>query len=187
MIIQDSNALRQVSKPVTIEEVTGLTNRLEMELSRSNNGIGLSAIQIGIPKRVSVIKSEDSFIHLINAEVIEKDEPFVFVGEGCLSMPGIYVDTKRYKQVSVSTDVVRGDKFDKETWEFYYDESNDLTPIAVQHEIDHFDGILISDREVHDNKTKRRESQKVGRNSPCPCGKLKEDGSPVKYKKCCGS
>lgn len=183
MITSDIKYLRTISDPVTVDEVDDIINKLEKELSRCHNGIGLSAIQIGIPKRVSVIKQGDEFIHLINAKITEKDDPMVFVGEGCLSMPGIYVDTQRYRQISISTDVVRDGKFDNEEWAFYF-EDNILIPIAVQHEIDHFDGILIQDREWVQEAIKN--STKVGRNDKCPCGKLKPDGSPLKYKKCCG-
>jgi len=183
MITQDLQFLRQVSDPVTIGEVDDIVHKLEKELNKCNNGVGLSAVQIGIPKRVSVIKHRDSFIHLINAKVIEEEEPFVFVGEGCLSMPGVFVDTQRYKQVTISTDVIRDDKFEEEEWLFYWD-GTELTPIAIQHEIDYFDGILIQDREII--VAPAILSSKTGRNDPCPCGKKKPDGKPLKYKKCCG-
>jgi len=187
-IIGDQTTLHQVSEKVEANEDTiSIINRLESILSNHDNGYGLSAIQIGIPKRISVLKKKNGeFIHLINPEVIEKDDEFTFHGEGCLSFPGLYLDTQRYKQVSVRNQVIENGSLREEKLCFYYSKmeeagSDGIIAIAVQHEIDHMNGITITDhgKSFEKGTTIVRDSVKISRNDPCPCG------SGKKYKKCC--
>lgn len=183
-LVKDVEFLRQKSTPVLdVAEAKELISNLQSVLSKSDEGIGLSAIQIGIPKRLSLIKHRGIYISLINPVVVENDEEFVFTGEGCLSIPGVYVDTVRYRHFVIDNNVIDEDKFRVERQYYYFDpllrgkDPNGLTPIVVQHEMDHFDGVLMLDKKA---KTVPKVSQKsIGRNEPCPCG------SGLKYKKCC--
>jgi len=184
-IIQDCNILRQKSTYVeSVEEAKDIINKLEKCLSITSNGVGLAAIQIGISKQVGVIYYNDISLHLINPEIIEVEDEIVFLNEGCLSFPNVYFDTKRYKHLTIKTDVIDGNEFRKETQYFYYaydntEMGNDgLLAIAVQHEIDHFNGKLITDHRIVQKPIIVQ--KKVGRNDLCPCGSNK------KYKKCCG-
>lgn len=192
-IIQDISVLRQKSENVTsVDEAKDLISRLEDVLKNTSNGVGLAAIQIGCPKKVSVIKNNDgTYFHLINPEILEVEDEFVYFNEGCLSFPGVHRNTKRYRQITVKHQKINRDKFEDETFVSYY--SNDKKEsgndgescIAIQHEIDHFNSKLIIDSDIKSEPIKR-DSEKIGRNDKCPCGKVDENGKRLKYKKCCG-
>jgi len=191
-IVQDLSVLRQKSESVvSVEEATDLISRLKKALDKESTGIGLAAIQIGHPKTVGVINTPNGVFHLINPEIISKEDEFIFYNEGCLSLPGIRHNTKRYKHIVIKNHRIEDNKFEEETLYFYYSPdpeemgNSGLIAIAVQHEIDHFNGNLILDNKV-ENKPVQRESKKVGRNDPCPCGKKDSNGNVLKYKKCCG-
>lgn len=184
-IVNDISVLRTKSENVvSVKEAKDLITQLESALEKTNNGVGLAAIQLGVPKKVGVIKLQDKCIHLINAEIIDKSEEFIYYNEGCLSYSGVYLNTKRYKQITVKHNIIIDDKFEDEVFEAYYssDEKeigNDgIIAIAIQHEIDHFNGLTIYDHNII-SKPLVRDNVKIGRNDPCICG------SGKKYKKCC--
>ena len=139
MIVTDIIELKKVSEEVELKEVDNIVKQLEEELDKHKTGIGLSAIQIGLIKKVAIIKlPKKEKIVLYNAKILEKSEKFRFKNEGCLSIPGLYVDTRRYNQITVENN---GEMFC----------SYGLEAVAIQHEIDHMNGILILNR-----KWKRR-------------------------------
>ena len=188
-IVQNIKTLRQKSEPVaSVEEATGLIQDIEKVLAQTPNGVGLAAIQIGVPKRIAVAKyGKKDEIHthyLINPEVVEADGEVIFHNEGCLSFPGLYRNTKRYQHFVIKNQVIDNGEFREEKQYFFY--SNDptepgntgLIAIAVQHEIDHMNGDLLIDKEEIIG-TPIKAEKKIGRNDPCPCG------SGKKYKKCC--
>ena len=185
-VIQDLNILRKKSDPVeSVEEAKSIIDQLEVALDKKDNGVGLAAIQIDIPKRVGVIKYYDKVLYLINAEFVEKEEEFIYFNEGCLSLPGTYFNTKRYKHYIIKNQRIEGDHFEEDTLYFYYSEDkqesgNDgLIAIAVQHEVDHFNGKLIYDVKDERKIKPIERTKKAGRNDKCPCG------SGKKFKKCC--
>lgn len=182
----DEKILRQKSEPVaSVEEATALIQKLEAALKQIDNGVGLAAVQIRIPKQVGVIQGRDGNIYLINPVLESAEEEFVFGREGCLSKPGLYRNTKRFRHYTIKNQVIDGDEFREEIQYYFYGETPDepghmgLEAIAVQHEMDHFDGKMIVDQEEIKGKTVERGKEKVGRNDPCPCG------SGKKFKKCC--
>jgi len=166
-------------------------------LGKYDNGIGLSAIQIGIPKRIFVIKHEQDeemvFDNFINPEVVDCEGEFTFAGEGCLSFPGLYLNTKRFYHYTIKRGLFDEGGYREETDYFYYPETveeyttreNSISSIAVQHEMDHLSGLVLPEYGVK-NVSIQNVEDKVGRNDSCPCGKKKADGSPIKYKRCCG-
>ena len=187
-LVTNQVKLREVSTNVeTVEEAEEIIAKLKTILDDHDNGVGLAAVQIGIPKRVGVIKKpEGGYEYLINAEFKEGLLEFVFCHEGCLSLPNTYLDTQRYKQVTIQNQRIREGKLEDQTECYYF--SNDPTEhgnsgivaIAVQHELDHFDGKLITDKHVVlPTSAIQRVSTKIGRNDKCPCG------SNQKFKKCC--
>jgi len=198
-IIQDISVLRQISTPVeSVKEAQKIIKKVTKALEKTSNGVGLGAIQIGIPKRVVVIKhkSGKGYHYLINPSLVEANEEFVFVKEGCLSFPNKFMDTVRYKHYTIDNHVIDGDELRTERQYYFYSNDPDelqwsdgLMCIAVQHEMDHLNGVIFLDRhkEVLEMVGDATVSipEKIGRNDPCPCGKLKANGSPVKYKKCC--
>lgn len=193
-ILSDKTILNQISKPVTVEEAVNVIKELENALRVCPHGIGLSAIQIGIPKQVFIIKDCDDgnvFHRFVNPVKIECSHPFIFQNEGCLSYPGLYLNTNRFHHYVLKRQIVDGNNFRDETNYFYFPESTDepvnqahaLMSIAVQHEMDHLSGLILP--EYGFSKLQIRDD-KAGRNDPCPCGKKNDSGVPLKYKKCCG-
>jgi len=209
-IVTDVSTLRKPSSNIDdVKECKSIIEKLETALSKVN-GVGLSAVQIGIHKKVSIIKrigrSGEEMVHLINTELVETEEEFVFNNEGCLSLNQKPAKCKRFKHVIIDNDKIVDDHFEKERLYFWYSDDPDdvntdgITAIAVQHELDHFQGVIITDRspyEVNSSgdsfekavdevaKPSKNTASKIGRNDPCPCGKKKSNGNPVKYKKCC--
>ena len=182
MIVKDETILRKVSTDVSsAQEAKDILNDLEKELKKCPNGVGLGAIQIGTPKRVALIIHKGERYELINPTLIEHDEEFLHHDEGCLSIPGTHVIVPRYTQITIENTVLdenAPDGWRRETQvHFVGDDRKTLIPIAIQHEMDHFDGVLITDKEIKLKPIKG--GDKIGRNSPCPCG------SGKKYKKCC--
>lgn len=184
-IVTDINLLKRKSTNVeTVIEALDIINKLENTLKKISNGVGLSAIQIGIPKKVSIVKQRDgNFLHLINPEIVEKSDEFVFFGEGCLSFPNVYINTKRYRTFVIKNMFISDDKFEEENGVFYSDtgseHTSDIESIAAQHEIEHCLGETMFDSEIKPAE-QRIVDKEVSRNDPCPCG------SGKKYKKCCG-
>lgn len=100
------------------------------------DGIGLAAPQIGVSKRIIVVDPGDNYIEIINPEIIYS-EGEQNRNEGCLSVPGKIGWCKRSQKV-----IVKGVNPQGEQMEI---EAEDLFATALQHEIDHLDGILFSD------------------------------------------
>lgn len=144
MIITDENKLRIKCEDVLPEEVDSLIKQLEEELTRSDEmgkpGIGLSAIQIGIPKRCAIVRiynsnGPDLNINLVNCKISKTYGEFTFKNEGCLSFPGLSVDTKRYKEIVVEDNLVEPHRFI----------ATGLLAVCIQHELDHLEGKLLID------------------------------------------
>lgn len=100
-------------------------------------GSGLAAPQIGVGLRVFVYDVDDELGHLINP-VLDLSDEIQDGEEGCLSIPGIAIDTKRAKRVVAKGHTMHGDPV--------VIEGSDLLARCVQHETDHLDGILFIDR-----------------------------------------
>ena len=105
-------------------------------------GIGLAAIQVGIPKRVIVLDIEQKEgqknpICLVNPEIIKKSKNNSTYEEGCLSVPGQFAEIDRPDKCHVKYLDYYGEK--KEI------KAEGMLAICIQHEIDHLEGILFID------------------------------------------
>ncbi len=135
--------LKQKAAP--IENIDDRTQQLVEDMVNTMyaaSGIGLAANQVGIPQRLCVIdtsqrEEKGSLIVLINPLILEV-EGSVEAEEGCLSIPGCSTMIKRAEKVHV-----RGLTIDGKPIEI---EGTGLLARALQHEIDHLDGLLIFDR-----------------------------------------
>ena len=112
-------------------------------------GIGLAAIQVGVPKRVITMdlhkKDEPKDPHVfINPEILWTSEERAVYEEGCLSIPEYYEEVERPAQVKVAYLDREGAKRELE--------ANGLLATCLQHEIDHLNGVLFID---HISKLKR--------------------------------
>lgn len=141
--------IRKIGDPVLrikakkIEEVTKKTNDLidnMFETMYAEDGVGLAAPQIGISKRIAVVDvREDNKIVLINPEIIA-EEGKAIMEEGCLSIPGETGDVIRSQNIKVKSLDRKGNEI-----EF---EAEGYEARAIQHEIDHLNGILFIDKVV---------------------------------------
>lgn len=144
MIITDEEALRIKCEDVLPEEIAPLREKLEAGLRYSaalgRPGIGLAATQIGIGKRMAIVRITGSNgtkhnVDLVNCKIKEKFNEAFFDGEGCLSFPGMAVRTRRYKEIYVVDNAVEPHSF----------VATGLFAVCVQHELDHLLGILLPD------------------------------------------
>jgi len=106
-------------------------------------GVGLAAPQVGLPLRLAVLdvtpaNQPKNLVVLINPEIVVTEGECLWE-EGCLSVPDYCEEVKRKKKV-----IVRCQNLEGENVEVVGD--NNLLSIALQHEIDHLDGILFIDR-----------------------------------------
>ncbi|WP_202079906.1 peptide deformylase [Caldalkalibacillus salinus] len=102
------------------------------------DGVGLAAPQVGIPKRVTVIDvgDDNGLIELINPVIVSKSGEQLGP-EGCLSFPGLLGDVRRAQKCKVRALNRHGETFEIE--------GEDLLARALQHEIDHLNGVLFTD------------------------------------------
>lgn len=129
--------LRQATTPVV--EVTDELRRLISHMFDTMyhaRGIGLAAPQVGRTERIAVVDVDDNPLVLINPEVVERNGK-AKGEEGCLSIPDIYADVERPRDVTV-----RALDRDGEPFEIT---ATDLLARCLQHEIDHLDGKLFID------------------------------------------
>jgi len=132
-------------KAETISEINGDLQKLidnMIETMYNANGVGLAAPQVGILKRLIVVdtsprQENQSLIVLINPEITGL-EGEILSEEGCLSLPGFTTRLKRKEKV-----IVKG--LDRNGREIEI-EATGLLARALQHEIDHLDGILLIDK-----------------------------------------
>lgn len=101
------------------------------------DGVGLAAPQIGILKRIVVIDIGDGLVEMINPKIVESDGLQEEL-EGCLSVPGVYVMTKRPFKVKATALDRNGNPFEIE--------AEDFMARAICHELDHLDGHLMLER-----------------------------------------
>ncbi|MFK8252422.1 peptide deformylase [Ancylobacter terrae] len=150
LVILPDTRLRLVSDPVT--RVTPAVRALVEDMFETMYdapGIGLAAIQIGVPERVVTVDAtrgddEKHPIALINPEVIATSDDISIYQEGCLSIPDYYEDVERPARVTV-----RYLDLDGAPREI---EADGLLATCLQHEIDHLNGILFID---HISRLKR--------------------------------
>jgi peptide deformylase len=135
--------LRLVSKPVNgiDAEVRGLVADM-LETMYAAPGIGLAAIQVGVPQRVITLdlakKDEPKAPQvIINPELVWASEEVSTYEEGCLSIPEIYEEVERPAQVKVRYTDLDGTLHEVE--------ANGLLATCLQHEIDHTNGVLFID------------------------------------------
>ena len=150
LIILPDPILRQASKP--IETVDGEVRKLAadmLETMYDAPGIGLAAIQIGVPRRMLVLDvskdGEDKTpLVFINPEIVSSSDERSVYEEGCLSIPDYYAEVERPAKIKVR-------HLDAEGRE-QVTEADGLLATCLQHEIDHLNGILFID---HISKLKR--------------------------------
>jgi peptide deformylase len=132
-----SPVLRQRSAEVNSvdDEIRRLVDDM-YETMDAARGIGLAANQVGVARRVAVVDAEEDRFEMIDPVILEA-EGRAAAEEGCLSIPEIYGDVSRPERVVIEATDRHGTRYRKE--------ATGLKARAIQHEIDHLDGILFLD------------------------------------------
>jgi peptide deformylase len=135
----DHPALRQKAKKVARVD-TSIVRLLDdlAETMYAAPGAGLAANQIGVPLRVCVVKGDDNQHYALVNPVLVKGDGSQVGYEGCLSMPGWVGEVERFETVTVKALNRKGKEIRIK--------SSGFTARAFQHELDHLDGVLFTDR-----------------------------------------
>jgi peptide deformylase len=167
LVLLPDPVLRKKSEP--IERVDADLQKLAddmLETMYDAPGIGLAAIQVGIPRRMLVIdcskEDEDNApLVFINPQIVDSADERATYEEGCLSIPDYYAEVERPAEVTV-------DYIDKEGRQQQIT-ADGLLATCLQHEIDHLNGVLFID---HISKLKRnmviKKFTKLARNRDVP-------------------
>ncbi len=143
IITEPNTVLRKISKPVN------KVNQKERELMDdmletmySNNGIGLAAIQIGVPQRIIVMdlskeNEKKEPLYFVNPVIKNKNNKLATYEEGCLSVPGQFAEIERPSECDVEYLDYNGNKKSIH--------ATGLLATCIQHEIDHCNGKLFID------------------------------------------
>ena len=150
LIILPDPLLRQVSAPV--ERVDAELEQFiddMLETMYEAPGIGLAAIQVGVPRRLLVIDlakegEEPAPLVFINPEILKSSDDRSVYEEGCLSIPDYYAEVERPAAITVKS--IGRDGKEQMT------EADGLLATCLQHEIDHLNGVLFID---HISRLKR--------------------------------
>jgi len=135
------------TKAAEITDVDGklvrLVNDMFDVLYESDLGIALAAPQIGVQKQIFVWDLEGEQQVIFNPEIVESDGEWVYE-EGCLSIPGLYVELVRPKTVLLKGVDINGDVVERE--------ADEIEARMFQHELDHLNGVLMFDRMTPDQR-----------------------------------
>ena len=140
IVVLGNPVLRNKARKVTRfdESIRRLVKDM-IETMRDAPGVGLAAPQIGVPLQVTVIEAEKDQIHvLVNPEILKLDGEYE-PDEGCLSVPGYWGKVKRAERVTVKAKDANGR-------DVRITMADGLLGQALQHEIDHLQGMLYVDR-----------------------------------------
>lgn len=125
---------------------TWLTNLAAdmVETMRDAGGVGLSAPQIGQSTRLVVVRTDPKVIAFANPEILQASDDIVTATEACLSIPGyLGLDVPRARRIQVRAQNLRGVRV--QFW------AEDFFARVLQHEIDHLNGVLYTDRIPQEN------------------------------------
>lgn len=136
--------LREKARPVTkiTPNIAVLLDNMAETMYKAK-GVGLAAPQVGVSKRVIVVDAGEGLVELINPEIVSYSGQETDT-EGCLSIPGVLGEVTRPYRVEVKGLNRRGEEI--------IVRAAGLFSRALQHEIDHLDGILFIDRAVNVRK-----------------------------------
>ncbi len=149
IVVYGHPVLRKVSEEID-KDYPGLKQTISdlFETMYNSEGLGLAAPQIGKSIRIFVIDGKplaeeepelaDFKKAFINAHIVEKSGDFQLMSEGCLSIPNLREEVNREAHIRIT--------YYDEEWNFHDEEYDGYVARVIQHEYDHLDGILFTDR-----------------------------------------
>ena len=132
-IVHDPMVLARPSVPATAMDMQVAVDLMDTLAANAEHCVGMAANMIGVHKRILVFSAGPFNVAMINPVIVKKSGEYE-AEEGCLSLPGVR-KTKRYKSIDVEYQDM---SFKKKKGTF-----RDFTAQIIQHEMDHFEGILI--------------------------------------------
>jgi len=143
VLVYPDPALKLKAKPVA--KVDDAVRKLVKDMAETmyaESGVGLAATQVGVPKRILIVDASprqpgEKLRVFINPELVTAEGRTRYA-EGCLSIPGENEEIERFERVTVRALNEKGEPFEVE--------AEGLLAIALQHEMDHLDGVLFVDR-----------------------------------------
>ena len=168
ILITDKETLTKASMPLTyeIEESTMFWELLEEYTRHNANCLGMAGVQIGLPytgfylaiKHLGEFRFRNPQVKAVSSST------HIFPKEGCMSFPGIFMDTVRYDWIDVYDDINGLNRYEG------------LLGVCIQHEMEHLEGKLMHDAAFAAPTAKR--------NDPCPICLSQGKENPPKFKKC---
>lgn len=129
-----------------VENIDGKIIRLTQAMLQAMYkapGLGLAAPQIGVQKQIFVYDIDEKPVTLLNPRIVESRGEWVY-DEGCLSIPGLYVEMVRPKEVLLEAVDLDGNTIQIE--------ADELLARLFQHELDHLNGVLMFERMTPDQR-----------------------------------
>ena len=120
----------------------------------ANNGLGLSANQIGLPYRAFAVMAE-KIIVFFNPKIVDYSEETIYMEEGCLSYPNLFIKVKRPQKIKIRYTEPNGNTVTKTF--------NGLTARVIQHEYDHMEGVVHLQRANRIHKEQAMKNMKLGK------------------------
>ncbi len=143
ILVVPDPVLKQVSTPVEVvdDDLRALMDDM-LETMYAAPGIGLAAIQVGVPKRVIVMDlaapdTEPQPRYFVNPEILWSSDDTAPYEEGCLSVPDIYDEVERPARVKLKYLNYQGEEV--------IEDAEGLYAVCIQHEMDHLKGVLFID------------------------------------------
>ena len=154
LLEEDHPLLREDTSPWDFDKEYDFTpekfSKLLIDTMNANQGLGLSANQIGVPLSVFCVKHEENDICMFNPTIINTSEERVLLKEGCLSYPGLFIKIVRPQGVTVQYKDHEGN--------MTFGSFIDMTARAVLHEYDHLRGVVYTDlaKKFHPEQAKNK-------------------------------
>ena len=169
-----SYQIRTFGDPVLASQAAAVTN-IDGKIARiveemfdtlydSDSGIGLAAPQVGIQRQIFVWDMDDEPMVILNPTIAESDGEWVYE-EGCLSIPGLYVEMTRPKTVLMKGIDMDGNEIALE--------ADELEARLFQHELDHLNGVLMFDRMQPEQRKQAIAEYKKLSEQALPVGEIK--------------
>ena len=156
------------SQAAAVTDIDGKVVRIVEEmfdtLYDSDSGIGLAAPQVGIQRQMFVWDMDDEPMVILNPTIVESDGEWVY-DEGCLSIPGLYVEMTRPKTVLMKGIDMNGNEISLE--------ADELEARLFQHELDHLNGVLMFDRMQPEQRKQAIAEYKKLSEQASPVGEIK--------------
>lgn len=140
IVLYPDPILRRVAAPVTAfdQRIASVAQRMIVTMYQ-NKGVGLAGPQVNVPQRIFVLDTSEQHNQprvMVNPEILESSGSMT-MEEGCLSIPDVRVPVRRAAEIRVRAQDEKG--------KFFELAAAQLEAVALQHEIDHLNGVLILD------------------------------------------